>query len=398
MKTVTESLSVDTFGLKEYAGRISNVNKRIVNLDFRLKGLYSKVGLRDLWNLASADRFTCYSGNLRACQTYLTKTASDFEKTERDLGKEDPLSFNGSLLEDIKEAVYNVGVAIKKAAENVKSTTINAINYVIDSYNSHGWVYDLVEYGKAVITCVKGVKKVVEGVGSLIGSGGLSLPLSVMLVLSGFNDIYNSVNDIRYVANDDYEKVGDNLLRDGMAYIGGEFGAKVGSREVGEFVGNIAYYGIDIYTSMAAFKSAKKDIPKVDTKVLASEVKDIARTDVSEYLWMDIKSLKSKSIIVGAAYTEVTTVKNNVYNYYKAGSKMYGVLKGTYGIGKSYKDIFIDHKLVSEKDDVDVPIGGIATAIGPIAETVKTIVSPAIQKKADELIPMINKGLLELKN
>lgn len=90
MKTVTESLSVDTFGLKEYAGRISNVNKRIVNLDFRLKGLYSKVGLRNLQNLASADTLTHYSEELNQCCMYLTNTANDFENIEKLLSEKDP--------------------------------------------------------------------------------------------------------------------------------------------------------------------------------------------------------------------------------------------------------------------------------------------------------------------
>lgn len=76
---------VNTYMLKQYANRIVEVNSRITRLDWRMKSLYSQVGLLGLWNLIQGDCLTGYSWKLLRCQTYLSQTAIDFEAVEKNL-------------------------------------------------------------------------------------------------------------------------------------------------------------------------------------------------------------------------------------------------------------------------------------------------------------------------
>lgn len=84
---------VDTYKLNQYAQRISAVNSRINGLDRRLDSLYTKVGLLGLWNLIQADALTCYCWRLNRCSSYLQETSTDFEWTEQELLRQDPVNF-----------------------------------------------------------------------------------------------------------------------------------------------------------------------------------------------------------------------------------------------------------------------------------------------------------------
>ena len=93
-------ITVDTYKLTQYASRIDAVNKRISNLDKRLDKLYTKVGLKGLFDLVQADALTGYSWRLLRCKTYLSQTSSDFENVERQLVKLDPENFKAPKMFD----------------------------------------------------------------------------------------------------------------------------------------------------------------------------------------------------------------------------------------------------------------------------------------------------------
>ncbi|SDM84996.1 Mbeg1-like protein [Bacillus sp. OK048] len=76
-------IKVDTQKLRNYAQRLSTVNKRLNNLDRSLDSLYSKVELVDLWSLLQADLMTGESWKIKRHISYLEETAEDFEATER---------------------------------------------------------------------------------------------------------------------------------------------------------------------------------------------------------------------------------------------------------------------------------------------------------------------------
>lgn len=95
---------IDTQKLNMYAQRLFAVNKRLKNLDRRLDNLYTRIGLAGLFELIQADALICYNKKLCQCQAYLSKTALDFERLEKSLINEDPLSFN----EDSYNKTYSV--------------------------------------------------------------------------------------------------------------------------------------------------------------------------------------------------------------------------------------------------------------------------------------------------
>lgn len=78
-------VKADTYKLRDYASRISAVNRRISSLDGRLDSLYWQVGLLDLWDLMQADIMTGYSWRLLRAASYLSDTAADLEAVEREL-------------------------------------------------------------------------------------------------------------------------------------------------------------------------------------------------------------------------------------------------------------------------------------------------------------------------
>ena len=81
-------LCLDTGSLRGYANRLYRVNQRIAKLDRRLDGLYTKVGLFDLWDLLQADALTGYSWRLNRCINYLNDTAYEFEAVERSISSQ----------------------------------------------------------------------------------------------------------------------------------------------------------------------------------------------------------------------------------------------------------------------------------------------------------------------
>lgn len=76
-------IKIDTQRLREYAQRLSTVNKRLNHLDRSLDSLYTKVGLLDVWSLMQADLMTGESWRINRCISYLEETLEDFESAER---------------------------------------------------------------------------------------------------------------------------------------------------------------------------------------------------------------------------------------------------------------------------------------------------------------------------
>lgn len=77
-------IKADTGRLYEYANRISNINRRLTNLNGDLSSLYLQVGFLDIWDILVADLITGYSPRLLLVQNYLKDTASDLEAADRD--------------------------------------------------------------------------------------------------------------------------------------------------------------------------------------------------------------------------------------------------------------------------------------------------------------------------
>lgn len=311
-------ISLDTYKLSRYAERLGNVNRRITNLDVRMDRLYWNVGLLDLGNLIKADALTGFSWRLLRCQGYLNQTAADFNNVEKKLTSQDPLSFTKPPVSGLAEVVFDVGAAIKKGADKVEKFVTKAITDVIDSYYSHGTVYKIVEYGKAVVKAAKGVGKVVTAVGSIFTSAGMSLPVAVLTAISGVNDIYNAVHDGVSVYNGEYDKVGENFLKDKLTEAGGMLGSALGNEEIGKMIGKATYFGIDLVTSMEALSNGFDKLKQLDgtnLSKLKTELKEIANLDVNEFLTMGVSDFKYQMKLAGYAYSETSNLISNVSEF-----------------------------------------------------------------------------------
>lgn len=332
---------VDTYKLNQYAQRILTVNSRIGRLDRRLDALYMKVGLQGLWNLMQADALTSYSWRLLRCQAYLTQTALDFEKAEKKLNNEDPLSFNKSISSTVKETAYGVGVAVKKGVEKVKNAFEKTLTDALTSYYSHGKVYKVVQYGKAICTAAKGVSKIAGAVVSLIGSGGMSTPVAILALTSGVNDVWNSIMDATYTYTGDYDKIGQNMLKDELVKGGKTLGSLFGNEKIGELIGNATYYGIDVVTSLATLDLEMDKIKQLSStkfSKLPGEIKKIANLDISNLLTTDLETLRYQTKLAGYTFKETKNFVSNIGALIKVGSKTVDVARDVNNIFVSYDD------------------------------------------------------------
>lgn len=321
---------VDTYKLNQYTQRLSAVNSRINRLDRRMDSLYTRVGLLGLWDLMRADALTSYSGRLVQCQAYLQQTARDFERTERELQNEDPLRFYGqytgiagvvSVMTDVVHTGYN---ELSRFAKNVTAD-------LVESYYSHGTVYEVVQYGKALLTAAKGVAKIATGVGSVLGSGGLSTPVAILTIISGCNDVYNSIMDAAYVHTEQYDMVGHNALKETVVDGWSKIGEAMGNERVGEIIGYTTYYGIDIVTSLATLETSMDKIKQLESTnfgKLGTEMKEIAGLDVSKIFTTDINTLRYQTKLASYTFGETANFVSNAGALIDVGKDTIDVVSG----------------------------------------------------------------------
>ncbi len=78
-------IQVNTTNLRACAEGIDRINQRLANLDKRINYLYYTIGLIDILNILNADLNISYNNTLKRCSNYLYETASDFERTEKNV-------------------------------------------------------------------------------------------------------------------------------------------------------------------------------------------------------------------------------------------------------------------------------------------------------------------------
>lgn len=327
---------VDIQQMRHYASAAQQINDRLTTLDWRLKTLYGQVGLLGLWDLLQADLLTGHSWTLRRCRDYLNRTADDFEKLEKSLQKYDPLDFKKPP-ETLLEAAYNVGCAIKKGAQQVKKWIYDAAKATIESYLEKGWAYQVVQYGKAVIKAATGVSKIAIGVGALVSSAGMSGPVAILMVIKGANEIYNSVFDAAYTYVGDYKKIGTtNGLKDCLTSAGGAIGNYLGSEKLGEIVGGLTYFGVDLVTSYEQLHYSLDKIKQLNPTNLGNlgkELREIRNLNLPNLFTMDVENIRYQLKLAGYTYKEAKNIVQNT-------AELYHVAERSVAFGKSINNMF----------------------------------------------------------
>lgn len=195
--------------------------------------------------------------------------------------------------EDIKSKTKETFERIQKKGQEIKNNFISTYEYLKEIYNSHGLLYDAVEYTKAGVKVIGGAAMVATGLVSLFLTGGMSTPLAVTTVIYGLNKITNGVTDGINVGRDNYDDVGNvNFLKDTLAGLGGLVGEQLGNEKVGEAIGKGVYYAGDIYITIGNLSNAignAKQVKVVNPTDAYSGLKGVCNTPVTkDMLFSDV--------------------------------------------------------------------------------------------------------------
>lgn len=145
----------------------------------------------------------------------------------------------------IVDAVEKTGDAIEYGVNAVVAKTQDIVSDVITSYEEYGTAYKAVQYGKCTISTIKGVAKIVKG--AIEVATGAGIPMGLVSIVSGMNDICNVAADATYLSCGAYELVGTtNWLEDTLVENGAEFGAAVGNEDAGRLFGELVYTGFEL--------------------------------------------------------------------------------------------------------------------------------------------------------
>lgn len=168
------------------------------------------------------------------------------------------------------KGIYDIITEKAEYGSNVVQAKINQlVTDLKESYEQHGAVYDVVEYGKCILKGAGAIAKLV--VGSIEIATGAGIPMGIMNILSGINSINNVAADLTYLSCDAYELVGTtNWLEDKLVENGAQIGEYFGDTEAGETVGKLIYTGFEAVTFLDSADSLLKDYGKVNTLVTGS--------------------------------------------------------------------------------------------------------------------------------
>lgn len=351
---------VDTGKLQTYVGQLKQLGKRLKSVDGRIDTLYGSCGLYDLRALGRANTLTKAANVLQKKEAgYLSEVIRAFEDVETTLSRLDPLDFKmpvesigaSDVKRIAKKAVKKYFDAVKKAAEvGIKLMTPSGrreigravvkkasqiVSSVAQNYYEKGWIYKTVQYGKAVVKVASGVAKVAAGVGSMIGSGGLSTPVAVLSIISGCNDIYNGIMDGKATYTEQYDQIGKNLLKDTLVKSGGEIGEYFGSKKTGEIIGAVTYYGADLIPSIASFQLSVDKLKQADPTNLPQlwkEAKQIGQFDVGKIMTTDIDVLRYEIKLASYEFSATTNFIQNMITIKDVAGDAADVIEGVNNI------------------------------------------------------------------
>ena len=221
----------------------------------------------------------------------------------------------------LKDDVSDFGSAVKTSVSNV-------ISAAKKSYQNHGTMYDVVEYGKAALKIGKGVVKIAGAVAACTTVAGI--PLMLCSITSAVNDFANAGTDIINVAFDQYDEVGKtNCLKDLLKKNGGELGGMLGNRDAGEKFGELAYTGLDLVSFLDGADKMLKSFGKLNTDLTGKTGYSFVWGKTSfedvignEFKWYKPDEwLRSKFMDADSTTNFVIEAAKNVKSVYKKGKK-----------------------------------------------------------------------------
>lgn len=208
------------------------------------------------------------------------------------------------------------------------------------------------EYLYTGVEIVGGVATTVVSAGGIFFSSGTAVPAYVSLA-HGVNSVYNGIQDIKHINNNDFKSVGsENLFRDhvykptgkmvgsvigetvdiGNMVLGNETNYSESGGKLGESIGELGYYGVDIFGGASGIKSS----------VNAMKTKVTHLTSTYYYVEDYINGFKRMNDL------KIVETPSNITRLYEATSIMLNSSGIFYNL-KSFKNDYIDN----DPDDIN---------------------------------------------
>ena len=260
----------------------------------------------------------------------------DRQKCADELGKTFGLRTSETLCDGVKQAVVSKKKGwfsklkddVSDFGSAVKTSVSNVVSAAKESYQNHGTVYDIVEYGKAALKIGKGVVKIAGAVAAI--STGVGIPIAICGIISAGNDIINAGTDIANIALDQYDEVGKtNYLKDLLKKNGGELGGMLGNRDAGEKFGELAYTGLDLVSFLDGADKMLKSFGKINTDLTGKTGYSFVwgKTSFDDVIGNEFKCykpdewLRSKFMDADSTANFVIEAAKNVKSFYKQSKK-----------------------------------------------------------------------------
>ena len=260
----------------------------------------------------------------------------DRQKCADELGKTFGLRTSETLCDGVKQAVVSKKKGwfsklkddVSDFGSAVKTSVSNVVSAAKESYQNHGTVYDIVEYGKAALKIGKGVVKIAGAVAAI--STGVGIPIAICGIISAGNDIINAGTDIANIALDQYDEVGKtNYLKDLLKKNGGELGGMLENRDAGEKFGELAYTGLDLVSFLDGADKMLKSFGKINTDLTGKTGYSFVwgKTSFDDVIGNEFKCykpdewLRSKFMDADSTANFVIEAAENVKSFYKQSKK-----------------------------------------------------------------------------
>ena len=262
----------------------------------------------------------------------------DRQKCADELGKTFGLRTSETLCDGVKQAVVSKKKGwfsklkddVSDFGSAVKTSVSNVVSAAKKSYQNHGTMYDVVEYGKAALKIGKGVVKIAGAVAAI--STGVGIPIAICGIISAGNDIINAGTDIANIALDQYDEVGKtNYLKDLLKKNGGELGGMLGNRDAGEKFGELAYTGLDLVSFLDGADKMLKSFGKINTDLTGKTGYSFVwgKTSFDDVIGNEFKCykpdewLRSKFMDADSTANFVIEAAKNVKSFYKQSKNMW---------------------------------------------------------------------------
>lgn len=260
----------------------------------------------------------------------------DRQKRADELGKAFGLQDSETLCDGVKQAAVSKKKGwferfkdnVSDFGSTVKTSVKQVVSAAKESYENHGAIYDVVEYGKAALKIGKGVVKIAGAVAACTTVAGI--PLMLCSITSAVNDFANAGTDIVNVAFDQYDEVGKtNCLKDYLKECGGELGTMLGNRNAGEKFGELAYTGLDLVSFLNGADKMLKSFGKINTDLTGKTGHSFVwgKTSFDDVIGNEFKWYKPDELIRSQFMSADSTANfvieaaKNVKSVYKSGKK-----------------------------------------------------------------------------